>query len=124
MTCLQQKDNLWAITKVVLPFISLSIPSCTMRSVRVSIELVASSRISTGGSATAAGKIRYDGINVNKIKKDDLRRSLGIVLQDTHLFTGTVMENIRYRKSTSGVSSSILKIRSAPAIAMTIELNC
>ncbi|MCM1191747.1 MAG: ABC transporter ATP-binding protein/permease [Butyrivibrio sp.] len=44
------------------------------------------------------GKIRYDGINVNKIKLDDLRRSLGIVLQDTHLFTGTVMENIRYGK--------------------------
>ena len=44
------------------------------------------------------GKIRYDGININKIKKDDLRRSLGIVLQDTHLFTGTIMENIRYGK--------------------------
>lgn len=42
------------------------------------------------------GKIRYDGININKIKKADLRRSLGIVLQDTHLFTGTIMENIRY----------------------------
>ena len=42
------------------------------------------------------GKIRYDGINIHKIKKADLRRSLGIVLQDTHLFTGTVMENIRY----------------------------
>lgn len=42
------------------------------------------------------GKIRYDGININKIKKDDLRRSLGMVLQDTHLFTNTVMENIRY----------------------------
>ena len=42
------------------------------------------------------GKIRYDGININKIKKADLRRSLGIVLQDTHLFTGTVLENIRY----------------------------
>lgn len=42
------------------------------------------------------GKIRYDEINVNKIKKDDLRRSLGIVLQETHLFTGTVMDNIRY----------------------------
>ena len=42
------------------------------------------------------GKIRYDGINISKIKKDDLRRSLGIVLQETHLFTGTVMENIRY----------------------------
>ena len=44
------------------------------------------------------GKIRYDGINVNKIKKADLRRSLGIVLQDTHLFTGTVKENIRFGK--------------------------
>lgn len=44
------------------------------------------------------GKIRYDGININKIKKKDLRRSLGIVLQETHLFTGTVMENIRYGK--------------------------
>lgn len=44
------------------------------------------------------GKIRYDGININKIKKKDLRKSLGIVLQDTHLFTGTVMENIRYGK--------------------------
>ena len=44
------------------------------------------------------GKIRYDGINVNKIKKNDLRRSLGIVLQDTHLFTGTVRENIQYGK--------------------------
>ncbi len=44
------------------------------------------------------GKIRYDGININKIKKTDLRRSLGIVLQDVHLFTGTVMENIRYGK--------------------------
>ena len=44
----------------------------------------------------ADGKIRYDGININKIKKQDLRRSLGMVLQDTHLFTGTVMENIRY----------------------------
>ena len=42
------------------------------------------------------GKIRYDGININKIKKDDLRKSLGVVLQDTNLFTGTVMENIRY----------------------------
>ena len=46
----------------------------------------------------ADGKIRYDGININKIKKDDLRRSLGIVLQDTHLFTGTVADNIRYGK--------------------------
>ena len=44
------------------------------------------------------GKIRYDGINITKIKKDDLRHSLGIVLQDTHLFTGTIMDNIRYGK--------------------------
>ena len=42
------------------------------------------------------GKIRYDGINIGKIKKPDLRRSLGVVLQDTHLFTGTIMDNIRY----------------------------
>ncbi|MBQ9923282.1 MAG: ABC transporter ATP-binding protein, partial [Clostridia bacterium] len=46
----------------------------------------------------ADGKIRYDGININKIKKNDLRRSLGVVLQETNLFTGTVMENIRYGK--------------------------
>ena len=46
----------------------------------------------------ADGKIRYDGININKIKKGDLRRSLGIVLQDVNLFTGTVMDNIRYGK--------------------------
>jgi ATP-binding cassette subfamily B multidrug efflux pump len=46
----------------------------------------------------ADGKIRYDGININKIKKGDLRQSLGMVLQDTHLFTGTVMDNIRYGK--------------------------
>lgn len=44
------------------------------------------------------GKIKYDGININKIKKDDLRRSLGIVLQDTNLFTGTIKENIKYGK--------------------------
>ena len=47
------------------------------------------------------GKIRYDGINIHKIRKADLRRSLGIVLQDTHLFTGTVMENIRYGRLTA-----------------------
>ena len=46
----------------------------------------------------ADGKVRYDGININKIKKDDLRRSLGVVLQETNLFTGTVMDNIRYGK--------------------------
>ena len=44
----------------------------------------------------ADGKVRYDGININKIKKDDLRKSLGMVLQDVNLFTGTVMDNIRY----------------------------
>ncbi len=44
------------------------------------------------------GKIRYDGININKIKKDDLRRSLGMVLQDTNLFTGTIKDNIKYGK--------------------------
>ena len=44
----------------------------------------------------ADGKIRYDGININKIKKSELRRSLGVVLQDVNLFTGTVMDNIRY----------------------------
>lgn len=44
------------------------------------------------------GKIRYDGININRIKKADLRKSLGVVLQDTNLFTGTVMDNIRYGK--------------------------
>ncbi len=48
----------------------------------------------------ADGKIRYDGININKIKKADLRRSLGVVLQDTNLFTGTVMDNIRYGRWT------------------------
>ena len=46
----------------------------------------------------ADGKIRYDGININKIRKSDLRRSLGMVLQDTNLFTGTIMDNIRYGK--------------------------
>ena len=46
----------------------------------------------------ADGKIRYDGVNINRIKKADLRRSLGVVLQDVNLFTGTVMENIRYGK--------------------------
>ena len=51
-----------------------------------------------GASDIADGKIRYDDININKIKKTDLRRSLGIVLQDVSLFTGTIMENIRYGK--------------------------
>lgn len=55
----------------------------------------------------ADGKIRYDGININKIKKADLRRSLGMVLQDTNLFTGTVMENIRYGKLDASDSDCI-----------------
>ena len=61
------------------------------------------------------GKIRYDSINVNKIKKADLRRSLGIVLQDTHLFTGTVMENIRYGKldATDGEVIAAAKLANA-----------
>lgn len=61
------------------------------------------------------GKIRYDGININKIKKADLRRSLGIVLQDTHLFTGTVMENIRYGKldATDGEVYAAAKLANA-----------
>ncbi|MDD7417463.1 MAG: ABC transporter ATP-binding protein [Treponemataceae bacterium] len=50
------------------------------------------------------GKIRYDGININKIKKDDLRRSLAMVLQDTHLFTGTIAENIRFGKSDASMN--------------------
>lgn len=61
------------------------------------------------------GKIRYDGININKIKKADLRKSLGIVLQDTHLFTGTVMENIRYGKldATEGEVYAAAKLANA-----------
>lgn len=61
------------------------------------------------------GKIRYDGINVNKIRKADLRRSLGIVLQDTHLFTGTVMDNIRYGKldATDGEVIAAAKLANA-----------
>ncbi len=61
------------------------------------------------------GKIRYDGININKIKKDDLRRSLGIVLQDTNLFTGTVMENIRYGKLTASEEEVIAAAKLANA---------
>ena len=61
------------------------------------------------------GKIRYDGINVNKIKKDDLRRSLGMVLQDTHLFTGTVADNIRYGKLDASDEEVIAAARLANA---------
>ena len=63
----------------------------------------------------ADGKIRYDGININKIKKADLRRSLGIVLQDTNLFTGTVMENIRYGKLDASDEDCIAAARLANA---------
>lgn len=61
------------------------------------------------------GKIRYDGINIHKIKKADLRRSLGIVLQDTHLFTGTVMENIRYGRLEASDEECIAAARLANA---------
>ncbi len=63
----------------------------------------------------ADGKIRYDGININKIKKADLRRSLGIVLQDTHLFTGTVMENIRYGRLDATDEECMAAVRLANA---------
>ncbi len=63
----------------------------------------------------ADGKIRYDGININKIKKSDLRRSLGMVLQDTHLFTGTVMDNIRYGRLDASDEECIAAARLANA---------
>ena len=63
----------------------------------------------------ADGKIRYDGININKIKKDDLRRSLGIVLQDVNLFTGTVMDNIRYGNLAASDEECIAAARLANA---------
>lgn len=61
------------------------------------------------------GKIRYDGININKIKKADLRRSLGMVLQDTHLFTGTVLDNIRYGRLDATDEECIAAAKSANA---------
>ena len=63
----------------------------------------------------ADGKIRYDGININKIKKADLRRSLGLVLQETVLFTGTVMENIRYGRLDASDDDCIAAARLAGA---------
>ena len=63
----------------------------------------------------ADGKIRYDGININKIRKSDLRRSLGIVLQDTNLFTGTVMDNIRYGNLTATDEECIVAAKLANA---------
>ncbi len=68
------------------------------------------------------GKIRYDGINVNKIKKADLRRSLGIVLQDTHLFTGTVMENIRYGRLEASDEACIAAAKLANADSFITRL--
>ena len=63
----------------------------------------------------ADGKVRYDGININKIRKADLRRSLGIVLQETHLFTGTVMENIRYGNLDASDEACIAAAKTANA---------
>lgn len=68
------------------------------------------------------GKIRYDGININKIKKADLRHSLGIVLQDTHLFTATVMENIRYGKLDAADEEVIAAAKLANADAFIQQL--
>ena len=70
------------------------------------------------------GKIRYDGVNINRIKKADLRRSLGIVLQDTNLFTGTVMDNIRYGRlygrTTFVIAHRLSTVRNADCI-MVLE---
>ena len=68
------------------------------------------------------GKIRYDGININKIKKADLRRSLAMVLQDTHLFTGTVMENIRYGRLDATDEECIAAAKSANAHQFIMHL--
>ena len=68
------------------------------------------------------GKIRYDGININKIKKADLRRSLGIVLQDTNLFTGTVMDNIRYGKLDATDEECIAAAKLAGADSFIVRL--
>jgi len=62
-----------------------------------------------------SGKIRYDGINIDKIKKSDLRKSLGIVLQDTHLFTGTIIENIRYGREDASDEDCIAAAKLANA---------
>lgn len=71
----------------------------------------------------ADGKVRYDGININKIKKSDLRKSLGIVLQDTNLFTGTILENIRYGKldATDEECISAAKLAGANTFIETLE---
>jgi ATP-binding cassette subfamily B protein len=69
------------------------------------------------------GKIRYDGININKIRKEDLRHSLGIVLQDTHLFTGTVMDNIRYGKLDAAEEDVIQAAKLANAHEFIMKLS-
>ena len=71
----------------------------------------------------ADGKVRYDGININKIKKSDLRRSLGIVLQDTNLFTGTILENIRYGRLDASDEECIAaaKLSGADSFINTLE---
>ena len=71
----------------------------------------------------ADGKIRYDGININKIKKADLRRSLGIFLQDVNLFTGTVMENIRYGNPDAPQMNSAL-LRQSSRMLMVLSACC
>ena len=68
------------------------------------------------------GKIRYDGININKIRKDDLRHSLGLVMQDTHLFTGTVMDNIRYGKLDAAEAEVIQAAKLANAHEFIMKL--
>ena len=68
------------------------------------------------------GKIRYDGINITKIKKDDLRRSLGVVLQETHLFTGTVMDNIRYGRLDATDEECIAAAKLANAHCFIVKL--
>ena len=68
------------------------------------------------------GKIRYDGINITKIKKDDLRRSLGVVLQETHLFTGTVMDNIRYGRLDATDEECIAAAKLANAHSFIVKL--
>ena len=68
----------------------------------------------------ADGKIRYDDININKIKKADLRRSLGVVLQETNLFTGTIMENIRYGK----LDATDEEVYAAAKLANAAEYGC
>lgn len=85
--------------------------------------------LSTAFGDIADGKIRYDGININKIKKSDLRRSLGVVLQDVNLFTGSVMDNIRYGRLDATDEECIaaiswpMRTTSSPICRMAIILS-